>query len=319
MNLTAAYQGKGWKPRRAPMTNERDGRLWSRARVDSEFMPLESVLLFIPGKELDAIRRPRAVQHHKRVSRETLAREMRALAAAYRKCGVRVEFVKASRKMGAVPPNLVFQRDLFFNTREGVVLSRMASAVRAGEEKFTAAALAALAVPIRASISGKALFEGADALWLNASTVLIGVGGRSNVRAFKLLSALLKDQGVTAIAVKMPKGVQHLLGILQIVGHDLAIVRAKKAGSELRRLLKKFGYRLLEAGESDEVVNRQALNFVTVRPREVIMAKGCPEMRAFLAEHGIRIAAEVEISQLRRAAGGIACATGILSRRLRHD
>ena len=42
---------------------------------------------------------------------------------------------------------------------------RPASTVRAGEERYVAAALGALGVPILMSVHGNGTFEGADAMW----------------------------------------------------------------------------------------------------------------------------------------------------------
>jgi arginine deiminase len=56
------------------------------------------------------------------------------------------------------------------------------------------------------------------------------------------------------------------------------------------------------------------MNVVTVAPRRVIMAAGCPGLKRLYEKAGLRVAAEVKISQLINGAGGIACATGILSR-----
>ena len=56
-----------------------------------------------------------------------------------------------------------------------------------------------------------------------------------------------------------------------------------------------------------------ALNFVTLGPRRILMAEGCPATQAFFEEIGIACQT-VEIDKLARAAGGIGCLTGILER-----
>jgi N-dimethylarginine dimethylaminohydrolase len=308
-----AYQGKGWKPRRRGLSKA----VWAELRVNSEWNDLREVLLYCPGKELAKIRDPHKVQHLRAIKPAVLKRELAALARAYRKQGVAVHFLNPRllpKALAAPPVNLLFQRDLFFATAEGFIVSRMASETRAGEEKFAAAQLAALGAPIRATVHANGIFEGADALWLDKKTVLCGVGARTNRDALKQLAQILN--GVRVIAVNMPKGVQHLLGILQIVDCNLAVVRAEKIPAVLRKLLLARGFTLVSLDESEEIVDKQAMNFVTVKRRTIVMARGCPQTRARLKRAGIRIAAEVEISQICAAAGGIACATGILSRRL---
>lgn len=307
---TAAYQGRGWQQR------VRDPRgVWAPFAVNSEYAPLQAIILYTPRQELRNIRQPLHVQHLAPVVLPALRRQMRALAATYRRLGVRVIDLEPESRLGEVPPNLMFLRDLFFQTPGGAVLARMASRVRAGEEKFAAAALAGHAAMLRASISGPGLFEGADALWLTPRLVAVGVGARTNRTGYLQLKRILGAQGIACASVTMPKGVQHLLGLLQIVDRDLAVLRTAKAPASLPRLLKKLGYRVIEVEETDEVRVKLGFNFVTVRPRQIVMPAGCPELKARLEAAGIKTLAEVDISQMCNAAGGIGCVTGILSRK----
>lgn len=316
---TAAYQGRGWKARSNPLSMEL-GTLFSGWRVNSEWSDLKAVLLYCPRAELKSIRRPRDVQHLFPVAVPQLQRQIRALARAYRRCGVKVVEINPSQlpfTMRQVPPNLMFVRDLFFNTMEGAVISRMASRVRAGEEKFAAAALAQEGVLLRASIAGRGLFEGsADAMWVTPHLVAVGIGNRTNPEGLAQLRSILRTQGVRTVAVKMPRGVQHLLGILQIVDRDLALVRTEKAPRSLLRLLQDHGYKIVEVPESVEVKLKMGFNFVTVKRRTILMPAGCRELKALYKKAGLKIAAEVEVSQICNAAGGIGCATGILARKV---
>jgi N-dimethylarginine dimethylaminohydrolase len=314
---TPAYQGRGWKARRAAFREERG--LWSPWRVNSEWSRLEAVVLYAPRLELRAIRDPKRVQHLRPVILPQLQREYKAVAQVYRRLGIQTLVLDPAllpKPMRAAPPNLMFVRDLFFNTPEGCVISRMASRVRAGEEKFATAALAAAGLPIRSTIAGRGLFEGADALWLDSTTVLCGVGARTNKEGFLQLKRLLHQQGVIVAPVRMPRGVQHLLGLLKITGPQTAVVRTKIAPPALMRLLRGRGFQIAALNETPEVLERQAMNFVTVDRNRIVMAAGCPDVRAQLESAGIKTVAEVEISQLCNAAGGLGCATGILGRRL---
>ncbi len=315
----SAYQGKGWKPRIKSLSAElaEDGGLWAPWRVGSEYKRLEAVLLHCPGRELRGVSRPNAVQHLAKIDPSGIRTEFAALASIYRRLGVAVHFLPPAFAGGRWPVkrNLMFVRDLFFATPEGAVVSRMASAVRAGEEKHAALALAERGVPILRTISGRGTFEGADALWLDPKTVLCGVGGRTNAEGLSQLRAALKGQGVETIAVALPRGIQHLMGILQIVDARLALLRVEIAPRSLARLLAKRRFAAVPVPEIAETTERQGMNVVTVAPRTIVMPKGCPILTRAYEAAGMTVAAQVEIAQLRRGAGGLACATGILSRR----
>lgn len=319
LEKTSAYQGPGWKARSRSLIEERmQSEIWNTARVNSEYGRLEAVALYRPRLELRKIKDPKSVQHLRPVFLPKLEREYKALVKVYRQLGVEVLELNPlllPKTMRQVPPNLMFVRDLFVSTPEGCIIGRMASRIRAGEEKFAAATLAAQGIPLRATIGGRGLFEGADALWLDKQTVLCGIGNRTNATGFAQLKTTLAQQGVQTLSVKMPSGVQHLLGILQIPAPKLAVVRIEKAPRTLIELLHARGFNIIPVNESDEVKLKQGMNFVTIEPKKIIMPKGCPDLRGWFESAGLQVLAEVEISQLCNAAGGLACATGIVARK----
>ena len=312
----SAFQGRGWRPRPKSLSAElaEDRGIWASRRVDSEYKRLEAVMLYCPGRELARVRNPNAVQHLERIDPAAIKKEFDAISSTFRRLGVTVHMLP--RGFDEEKPNLMYVRDLFFNTLEGAVVSRMASAVRAGEEKHAARALSELGVPINRTISGRGLFEGADALWLDPKTVLCGVGNRTNAEGFAQLRAVLKAQGVEALSTPLPRGIQHLMGILQIVDSRLALVRVEIAPKSLVRLLVRRRFAVVPVPEIEETTAMQGMNVVTVAPRTIVMPKGCPTLKRIYAAAGVTVAADVEIEQLRRGAGGLACATGILSRRI---
>lgn len=304
-------------PRQEMAAEVRSGQgIWAPWRVDSECGKLEAVLLHCPGDEVRGIRDPNKVLHLARIETEALKREFGRIAAAFRRLGVKVYAVGRAFNGGRWPRkhNLMYVRDLFFATPEGAVVSRMAGVVRAGEEKYAARTLANLGVPILRTISGRGLFEGADALWLNPRTVLCAVGNRTNAEGFKQLREVLSAQGVETFAVELPRGVQHLLGILQIVDLDLAFLRCEVTSQKLSGLLKRRGFQIVPVRETAEVTQRQGMNIVTAAPRTILMPQGCPELKRQYLKAGVSVAAELDIRQLLRGAGGLACAVGILSR-----
>ena len=306
MKRPSAYHGRGWVARGRPSPKEGS---------NSEYLPLESVLLYNPGNELSAIRDPNSVQHLEKINVNGIKREFNALAATYRRLGIAVHWIDRDA-FDEKYFNLMYVRDLFWMTPDGAVIARMASRPRAGEEKFAAHALAGLAVPILRSVNGHGLFEGADALWVNPSTILCGLGNRTNPEAFRQLKRTMSEQGVRCIGLKLPRTIQHLLGVLQIVDRRTALLRSELVSTGFKQKLKALGISIIDVPEWDEVSRRQAMNIVTVAPRTVVMPKNSPKLRQLLKENRIRVAAEVSIDEIIKGAGGIACATGVVRRKL---
>jgi len=317
----SAYQGKRWRARAASLDSEIEKRngTWSSMRVDSEYEALKAVLLYCPGREMADIKHPNAVQHIARIRPDKIAGEFRRIAAIYRSFKIAVHYIRPDDLQFGnrlEKYNIMYARDLFMNTREGAIVARMGSTVRAGEEKFAALALAQLAVPINKTISSTGLLEGADALWLDPATVVCGLGNRTNRDGFLQVRAVLKLQGVETLAVRLPAGIQHLLGILQIVDKRFALVRTEIAPKRLLNILREKKFSIIEVPETEEVRVRQGMNVVTIKPRTIIMPANCPGLKRLYSASGITVAAEIKIDQLLNGAGGLACATGILAREI---
>jgi N-dimethylarginine dimethylaminohydrolase len=286
------------------------GILWGACGLNSEWAPLRAVLLHRPSLELSASVDPNAVNMLAPLDIARAQEQHDGLAAAYRAAGVRVAYAEPPT---TPTPNLMFMADLFAMTPEGAILARPASAVRAGEERLAALRLAALGVPIIRSVSGSATFEGADMLWLDSQTVLLGRGLRTNDAGVAQVSAVLREMGVSTIQVDLPYGTMHLMGMLRIVDRDLAIAWPTRLAVRGVEALRRCGYRVIFLPDEREALQGAALNIVTLGPRTVLMAEGNPTTQAFYEQHGIACHAVV-VDELAKAAGAIGCLTGVIER-----
>lgn len=317
---TAAHGGAGWQPR-TETTREEMGSVWGPFGNDSEWGTLRDVLLHEPGPELEGLDDPDAVQMLEAVRPDLVRRQHRDIAEAFRAAGVRVHSllpqpgtvgVRGSGQLREVPPNTMFMADLLFMTPEGAVLARPASRVRAGEERLAAVRLAALGVPILRSIHGAATFEGADAMWLDGSTVLAAEALRTNGAGLRQLGGVLSEMGVRVIPVPLPAGGMHLMGALRLIAPGLAALWPARAPETLAGLLEKRGFRVLQIPDEAEG-RRMALNFVTLAPNRVLMPAGCPRTQHLLESAGVECRT-VEVGEIVKAAGGIACMSAVLRR-----
>lgn len=309
----ATYGGTGWSQReRSHREDIIEGAVWRPCGIDSEVNNLLEVMLACPTPQMFPGGSPNDFLLLEWPHVERLREQAEAIADVYRSQGVTVHWAPSNPPH---LPNFLFQRDLFFMTPEGAVLARPASPQRAGEARFAAAALAALGVPILATPTGHAVFEGADALWLNPETVMIGVGLRTNEAGAAFVSHLLRDMGVSAVTIKLPPGVQHLLGTVNFIDRNLAAIRRDKVTDELLAILRHAGVEAIAFDPARDVVEGLGMNFVALAPRRVIMPGGCPSVRQRLADAGV-VVYETDISEYGKAAGGIGCLTGILRRQL---
>lgn len=307
----SAYGGENWSPRTADHREE-IGSLWGPCGLNAEWTRLKRVLLHPPGPELSAPTEADTAQMLEIPDWSLAHKQHQSLCRAYQDAGVEVSFVDPE---GTPSPNLIFCADLFFMTPGGAVLARPASTVRAGEERWVAHRLAALGIPILRSFQTTATLEGADALWVDPHTILIGRGIRTNQLAITQLSGILAEAGTEVVPIDLPIGTMHLMGVLRILDADLAVVWPYRLAWRAIDVLRERGYRILFVPDESETSRTGAFNFVTLGPRQVLMAENNPKTQQFLESQSV-ICHTIDVSELHKAAGGIGCLTGILEREL---
>ncbi len=300
----STLMGPGWRPRVATHAAE-IGTVWASCGVSRETDPLRAVLLAWPG-DLDFEGEPADQLMHAWPDLGRMREQATAIAEFYASQGVEVHWMRDGRS-----PNVVFARDLFFMTPEGAILGRMAARQREGEERVAAAALATLGVPLLGMPRGTATFEGADALWVRPDLVLIGTGRRTDEAGAAHVAGILATMGVRTVTAPIPSSVQHLLGAVNFVATDTALV--VEIGPELERALADAGVKTLLFGPDEEVDGTRSTNVVCLRSGEVVLPGPSPRTRERLEALGIRTHA-LDVDQYLRAAGGMGCLTGILRR-----
>jgi N-dimethylarginine dimethylaminohydrolase len=310
MTLTSAYGGAKWSPR---LTGFRDdlSECWGDWGVSSECGTLRSVLLRRPGPELDAITDFDAVQMRSDLLPGVARSQHDDLVRAYERFGVAVHFVQNGR---SDKPNAMFIRDLMVMTPEGAIVTRPASTIRAGEERYVAEALGGLGVPILMSVHGDGTFEGADLSWVDENLCFLAEGLRTNTAGADQVERMLREIGVKdVVRVDLPWGAMHLDGVLNFLDRDLAVVWPRRTPFKVVNVLRKRGFRFIEIQNEHEAQHCLPMNFVALRPGVILMPEGGDSTRELYEDAGVTCHT-VDIRELVKAGGGIHCMTGFLKR-----
>ncbi len=289
-----------------------------RFGLNSEYKRIKSVLLHKPTIEVSQVINPKEVCYKNAIDYIKILDEFEGIVQTFQQHCIDVFLIDAQAMDDnrQYLLNMMYTRDLIVMTPRGAILGRMYKDVRKGEIPYALRSLKKWNISILGVIQNSGTLEGADVLWLNEKVCLVGVGNRTNEEGFRQVSILLKEQGVECCSVPVPKGIQHLLGVVQFVDRDCVIVRRELISTKVKDLLLKYDFKIIEMDENKEIRQQQAMNIVTISPRHIIMPTHCPITKKVFESQGIHVAAEVQVNQLINGDGGLACATAILEREI---
>lgn len=287
------------------------GKYWGDWGVDSEWGQLRSVLMRRPGREIEGLTDAAAIRFREIPDAGKARDQHDRLAALYGEHGVTVHYVE---DMAENKPNGMFCRDLCVMTPEGAIVTRPGLSVRRGEERFVAQTLGRLGVPIAKTINGQGTFEGADLMWVDGHTALLGLGNRSNLEGCRQVERELRGMGVEEIIyVQIPYGSAHLDGFINIPGPGKAVCFPWQTPYVVVDALKQRGFEILEVSNVRELRTSMAINFVALAPDVIVMAEGAPETTAMYRRAGLEVIL-VEVDELMKGWGSVHCLTTFLRR-----
>jgi N-dimethylarginine dimethylaminohydrolase len=211
----------------------------------------------------------------------------------------------------------IYARDASIVSPRGVILCEMGKPLRAGEPGAQERALRADgAFPIFGRIQSPGLLEGGDIVWIDARTLVVGRGYRTNAAGIRQLGDLL-GSAVEIVEVPLPHwlgptDVMHLMSIISPVDHDLAVVYSRLLPVPFRPWLLQRGFGLIEV--PDEEFDTMATNVLAISPRRCIMLSGNPRTRAALERAGCEVLMYEGMEISVKGAGGPTCLTRPLMR-----
>ena len=223
--------------------------------------------------------------------------------------GATVDFLSTSSGTGM---DSVYVRDASVITDRGAILCRMGKAQREGEPAAQEAAFRALGIPVLGAIQAPGRLEGGDVVWLDARTVAVGLGYRTNAEGIHQLRTLLGDSVDQVVPVALPhwrgpSDVFHLMSIISPVATDLAVVYSPLMPVPFRQDLIARGVTLVEVPDGE--FESMGTNVLAIGPRKCVMVSGNPKTRAALERAGAEVF-EYEGSEISlKGGGGPTCLT----------
>lgn len=304
-----AIPGERWFPKETSFEHDMS-EYWGDWGVCSEVTTLRAVLMRRPGNEVENFNANEMRFSEVPIDVELMRAQHDDVVKIYRDFGVKVYYVENQRQDR---PNAVFCRDLMFMTPEGAILTRPGMAGRRGEERYIAETLAKLGVPIIRTICGKGIFEGANAMWVDRKTCVVSTGSRCNKSGFEQVSYELNRMGVDVYHMQQPYSNIHIDGLMNPVSEDSVLIHASQVPYDILDMLKRKGYKILEAPSRTEVRESFGCNFVALEPNNIVMPSGNPRTQELLEKNGVKVHT-VNISEIIKGKGALHCITAYLKR-----
>jgi dimethylargininase len=186
----------------------------------------------------------------------------------------------------------MFTHDPSLMTDEGAIILRMGKRLRVPEGKMHEDAYKDAGIPILGRIKAPGTVEGGDCVWVDARTLAIGRGIRSNQAGIEQMAEILKPLGVTVLGFDLPlwqgeEACLHLMSVISPLADDLALVHAPLLPAAFYQLLRERGIKLIVApAEEFAASNGLNLNVLPTSPKHVIMVDGFPLTKAAMEVEG---------------------------------
>lgn len=266
--------------------------------------PLKKVFVRTPTTVGDFV----ADGHWREPDRELLLTQHAEFVELLRSTGA--EVLVADPVEGLV--DAVYTHDPAVMTPFGSILLQMRKPVRSPEPAAMRADFERLGVPVLGALTGDAVSDGGDKVWLDAQTLVVGRGYRTNASAVEQFQALLEPHGVTVIDVDLPHylgpdAVLHLMSVISPIAPDLAVVFEPLAPVALLELLEERGISRITVDE-DEMLT-QGANILAVAPGEVVLAADNPKVLAKLLAAGVKVHEFAGTEVAVKGDGGPTCLT----------
>ncbi len=170
------------------------------------------------------------------------------------------------RKMGAEVLELapaddlsldaVYTHDASLATDYGLIVMRPGKANRVAEGARHGEFCAKLEIPIFGAIATPGTTEAGDMVWLDAKTLLIGHGYRTNAEGIRQMREMLAPKGIEVLSAPLPHGAGpaeclHLMSLISLLDERTALVDLPWLAVETVELLKARGYKFIEIDSSE--------------------------------------------------------------------
>jgi N-dimethylarginine dimethylaminohydrolase len=168
----------------------------------------------------------------------------------------------------------VYAHDASLATDFGLILMRPGKSNRLAEARQHGLGAGATGVAIFGEITAPGTAEAGDMVWLDAKTLLIGRGYRTNAEGIRQMGALLAPKGIAVVSAALPHGsgpdvCLHLMSLMSLLDEKTALVDLRWLAVETVELLRDHRFKFIEIDESER--NTLACNVLALGDRRLLV------------------------------------------------
>lgn len=220
---------------------------------------------------------------------EEAVREYKGFIEILEKHVAQIDYLPASEKVGL---DSIYAHDPVKFTPAGAIILKSGKKLRQPEATVYKEFLTDKEIPIIGELTGEAVCDGGDIVWLDDKTLVVGRGYRTNDEAIRQLKEITAPYVDEFIIVQLPHdlGVEeclHLMSFISMVDKDLAVVYSPLIPVFFRQLLIERGIQLIEVPK--EEYDNLGCNVLALAPRVCVLVEGNQSTKKQLLDAGATV------------------------------
>ncbi len=211
----------------------------------------------------------------------------------------------------------VYPHDASLMTDFGALCLRMGKLDRAGEPAHHARFFHRADIPVLGTVREPGTVESGDAVWLDATTLLVGRGYRTNDDGIEQVRRWLGPKGIEVIAAPLPHGngpgsCLHLMSLMSVLDQKVVLIDQPWLSVSTVELLLSRGFELIDIFSSER--DTMACNVLALGNRRLIALAENTKTVGHLRQRGFEVETFSGSELCQNGGGGPTCLTRPLLR-----
>jgi N-dimethylarginine dimethylaminohydrolase len=236
------------------------------------------------------------------------------LRRALERAGAMVDAIPESEQLSL---DAVYAHDASLATDFGLILMRPGKKSRIAEAAAHREFCRGAEIPVLGEIRAPGSTEAGDMVWLDATTLLIGLGYRTNSSGIEQMRALLAPHGIEVLKAPLPYGpgpsaCLHLMSLMSVLDEATILVDLAWLAVETVELLRARGFQFVEIDSTER--DTLACNVLSLGSKRLLALAENPKTNARLTAADFDVSTFSGSELCINGSGGPTCLTRPLAR-----